>query len=301
MTDGGGVPHEARHEILVHVQISAAEERRGRESTVVGIQRAPPVVRAVELVLQVDVQPRRRVPAVLGSLAVEIEIRCPRHRAESDHAERPGIVLHQHDAARMMNVIRVAIVSATQRKDRLQRRRVVFGGDLNRVEGGVRGAVHADRPVGPALFRQPLDDSDGVLVFVDAVLVLGHALRSARSTDIDVELRVAVLREISHAEVGAHVRRMAVGHDVQRARRLGASAHARRNEKKRRDPDAVRHPQQQALEPNTRRQHGWRGPRPAGYAKARGIVRPQIVGVRGGDPLRPLCDRRAPAGRGECD
>ena len=189
----------------------------------VGPQGAVPPVGTVAVLAQPGEQPRldRLEPAApLVAPAVAPDLR---HRRQHRHRRHVVVVVdevdHPQRAAAPVHVVGPPVVAGVDRADGLERRRPL-GGDLQRVEAGVRRAPHADVAVAPVLVGQPRDHRDQVGLLGLRVLVRGVAGRRAGAADVDPAHGVPEL--VAEPPVALGVRRrqvvLAIGQRLQQAR-----------------------------------------------------------------------------------
>ena len=147
-----------------------------------------PPVGAVAVLAQPGQHPRldRLEPA--PPLVAPVVAPHRRHGRQHGHRRHVVVVVDEVDqpqrAAAPVHVVGPPVVAGVDRADRLERRRPL-GGDLQRVEAGVRRAPHADVAVAPVLLGQPRDDRDQVGLLGLGVLVRRVAGRRAGAAHVD--------------------------------------------------------------------------------------------------------------------
>ena len=135
-----------------------------------------------------------------------------------------------------MHVVRVPVVRRVDRADRAERGRTLDG-ELDRVEAGVRGAVHPDATVAPVLVGEPGDHLDQVGLLLRRVLVLREAPGGAGTAKIDPGDGEPSLR--AEALVLPGVRRREIVHPVRERLEDRRGRPLVRKPEARREPHAV--------------------------------------------------------------
>ena len=131
-----------------------------------------------------------------------MRLRVGRSSRVGEHRRRPRERGRGEDAsARVVDVVRVAVVGRADADDASERRRPQRG-DLQRVEAAPRLADHARRAhCTTAGSASHCDHLDAVVELLLQVLALEHALRVARAAQVD-----ARARKSARGEVGVHLR-----------------------------------------------------------------------------------------------
>ena len=204
--------HQMRHRVAIPVMPAAHAQHRRLDRTVILANRTVLPVIVPQLMLHPFRRQKRRVlqplqPHLAPALPHDLGVR--RQGKPAQHGCRPAGIFAQHQAALVMDVVRITVRGGTDADHRLQRLRRQRG-DLQSVEPAPADSHHAHAAAAPALRGQPVDHRHTIGQFLFGILVVKQSLAVTATAHVNPYAGVSMPGQIGMGQRIAHRRAVAL-------------------------------------------------------------------------------------------